>query len=288
MENYDIPCVIVHRGFKPYLKYNLEITSKNNKVFLIGDESVSNLASISDNIEFVNIEEYETRKRIIDLKNNFVNYNTQPQDIEWMNFERVFIIHDFLLERNYKQIFHLDSDNVLLKNINDFKFDYTNAYCIPSFQENYRMDSSIHCGLLDKEFFLEFENLYSDLYITKNKFYLIEKKIGYHKKNNIRGGITDMTLYYLIQKLEKIKTQNLMQPFKSKDDEEFVFINNFNLAEGFYDFNNFEMRIKKIKLYDGNSVNDLINLKIIKIANIHFQGTSKKYLNRFSKYRLKY
>ena len=288
MENYDIPCVIVHRGFKPYLKYNLEITSKNNKVFLIGDESVSNLASISDNIEFVNIEEYETRKRIIDLKNNFVNYNTQPQDIEWMNFERVFIIHDFLLERNYKQIFHLDSDNVLLKNINDFKFDNTNAYCIPSFQENYRMDSSIHCGLLDKEFFLEFENLYSDLYITKNKFYLIEKKIGYHKKNNIRGGVTDMTLYYLIQKLEKIKTQNLMQPFKSKDDEEFVFINNFNLAEGFYDFNNFEMRRKKIKLYDGNSVNDLINLKIIKIANIHFQGTSKKYLNRFSKYRLKY
>jgi hypothetical protein len=48
------------------------------------------------------------------------------------------------------------------------------------------------------------------------------------------------------------------------------------------------MRRKKIKLYDGNSVNDLINLKIIKIANIHFQGTSKKYLNRFSKYRLKY
>ena len=288
MENYDIPCVIVHRGFKPYLKYNLEITSKNNKVFLIGDESVSNLASISDNIEFINIEEYETRKRIVDLKKNFVNYNTQQQDIEWMNFERVFIIHDFILERNYKQIFHLDSDNVLLKNINDFKFDNTNAYCIPSFQDNYRMDSSIHCGLLDKEFFLEFEKLYSDIYITKNKFYLIEKKISYHKKYNIRGGITDMTLYYLIQKLEKIKSQNLMQPLKSKDDEEFVFINNFNLAEGFYDFNNFEMRRKKIKLYNGNSVNDLINLKIIKIANIHFQGTSKKYLNRFSKYRLKY
>ena len=288
MENYDIPCVIVHRGFKPYLKYNLEITSKNNNVFLIGDESVSNLASISDNIEFINIEEYETRKRIVDLKKNFVNYNTQPQDIEWMNFERVFIIHNFILEKNYKQIFHLDSDNVLLKNINDFKFDTTNAYCIPSFQENYRMDSSIHCGLLDEEFFFEYEKLYNDLYITKNKFHLIEKKINYHKQNNIRGGITDMTLYFLLQKLEKINPQNLMKPFKSKDGEEFVFINNFNLAEGFYDFNNFEKRRKKIKLYNGNSVNDLINLKIIKIANIHFQGTSKKYLNRFSKYRLKY
>ena len=288
MENYDIPCVIVHRGLKPYLKFNLEITSKNNKVFLIGDESVSNLASINDNVEFINIEEYETRKRIVNFKKNFVNYNTQPQEIEWMNFERVFIIYDFIIEKTYKQIFHLDSDNVLLKNINDFKFDNKNAYCIPSFQENYRMDSSIHCGLLDEKFFIEFENLYSDLYITKNKFHLIEKKINYHKQNNIRGGITDMTLYFLLQKLEKINPQNLMKPFKSKNGEEFVFVNNFNLAEGFYDFNNFEMRRKKIKLYKGNSVNDLINLKKIKIANIHFQGTSKKYLNRFSKYRLKY
>ena len=288
MENYDIPCVIVHRGFQPYLKFNLEITSKNNKVFLIGDESVSNLASISDNIEFVNIDQYETRNRIINLKKYFVNYSSQPQATEWMSFERVFIIHDFLLERNYKQIFHLDSDNVLLKNINDFKFDYSNAYCIPSFQDNYRMDSSIHCGLLDKNFFIEFEKLYNDLYITKNKFHLIEKKINYHKSNNIRGGICDMTLYFLLQNLKKINPQNLMQPLKSKDGEEFVFINNFNMAEGFYDFNNFEMRRKKIKLYNGSSVNDLINMKKIKIANIHFQGASKKYLNRFSKYRLKY
>ena len=288
MENYDIPCVIVHRGFQPYLKFNLEITSKNNKVFLIGDESVSNLASISDNIEFVNIDKYETRNRIINLKKYFVNYSTQPQALEWMCFERVFIIHDFILERNYKQIFHLDSDNVLLKNINDFKFDYLNAYCIPSFQDNYRMDSSIHCGLLDKNFFIEFEKLYNDLYITKNKFHLIEKKINYHKSNNIKGGICDMTLYFLLQNLKKINPQNLMQPLKSKDGEEFVFINNFNMAEGFYDFNNFEMRRKKIKLYNGSSVNDLINMKKIKIANIHFQGGSKKYLNRFLKYRLKY
>ena len=233
-------------------------------------------------------DKYETRNRIINLKKYFVNYSTQPQTLEWMSFERVFIIHDFILERNYKQIFHLDSDNVLLKNINDFKFDSTNAYCIPSFQDNYRMDSSIHCGLLDKNFFIEFEKLYNDLYITKNKFHLIEKKINYHKSNNIRGGICDMTLYFLLQNLKKINPQNLMQPLKSKDGEEFVFINNFNMAEGFYDFNNFEMRRKKIKLYNGSSVNDLINMKKIKIANIHFQGGSKKYLNRFSKYRLKY
>ena len=64
MNNYKIPCVIVHRGFKPYLKYNLEITSKNNMVYLIGDSSVSELASMSDNVEFINIEDYESKQKL--------------------------------------------------------------------------------------------------------------------------------------------------------------------------------------------------------------------------------
>lgn len=288
MKNSEIPCIIVHRGYKPYLKFNLEITSKNNKIFLIGDSSVSNLASISDKIEFIDIRDFERRDRILELRKNFVNYSTQSNDIEWMNFERVFIMQDFMLERDYKQVFHLDSDNILLKNINTFKFKNRIAYCIPSFQDNYRMDSSIHCGLLENKFFTEFEKLFSDLYINKSKFHLIEKKINYHAENGVRGGINDMTLYYLLNKLKKISPQNLMQPFKSADDEEYIFINNYNLAEGFYDLNNFKMKRKIIRLYNGNSVYDLINLKKVKIANIHFQGSSKKYLNKYTKYRLKY
>ena len=63
-------------------------------------------------------------------------------------------------------------------------------------------------------------------------------------------GITDMTLYYLLNKLKKISPQNLMQPFKSADEEEYIFINNYNLAEGFYDLNNFKMKRKKIRLYE--------------------------------------
>ena len=63
------------------------------------------------------------------------------------------------------------------------------------------MDSSIHCGL-GYEIFLEFEKLYSGLYINKKQFHLIEKRLVI-TKNNIRGGITDMTLYYLLQNYKK-------------------------------------------------------------------------------------
>ena len=67
---------------------------------------------------------------------------------------------NFMLERDYKQVFHLDSDNILLKNINTFKFKNRIAYCIPSFQDNYRMDSSIHCGLLENKFLQNLRNYF--------------------------------------------------------------------------------------------------------------------------------
>ena len=53
-----------------------------------------------------------------------------------------------------------------------------------------------------------------------------------------------MTLYFLLHKLKKINHKNLMKPLKSDDGEDFIFINNFNLAEGFYDLNNFKMSRK--------------------------------------------
>lgn len=51
-----IPVVIVHQGYKDYLKYNLEITSEKNKVFIIGDESLRVLEN--NNVELCDIKNY--------------------------------------------------------------------------------------------------------------------------------------------------------------------------------------------------------------------------------------
>ena len=135
MVEKNIPCVVVHRGYKPYLKYNLEITSKNNLIFLIGDSSVRHLEQISKNIIFINIDKYEKDNEVVKFKNNFKNYNTQSAEIEWMNFERVFIMQRFAKENKFEKVFHIDSDNILLLDINNLKFEKELAYCIPSYQE---------------------------------------------------------------------------------------------------------------------------------------------------------
>ena len=66
-----INCVIIHKGYQPYLKYNLEISSKNNYVYLIGDDSLEFLGSKFKNVEFINIQYFENSKNLIHLKEHF-------------------------------------------------------------------------------------------------------------------------------------------------------------------------------------------------------------------------
>ena len=42
-----IPVVIVHENYEKYLKINLDITTKNNHVYLIGNKELANLESDS-------------------------------------------------------------------------------------------------------------------------------------------------------------------------------------------------------------------------------------------------
>ena len=49
--------------------------------------------------------------------------------------------------KNIDKIFHIDSDNILLKNINKYIFEKEIAYCIVKNHHKERMSNSIHNGL---------------------------------------------------------------------------------------------------------------------------------------------
>lgn len=283
MSKYKIPVVIIHRTYKDYLKINLEITGINNKIYLIGDTDIEHLGLI-ENVTFVNINKYENEHLIKESYKYFINYSSNNKKFEWVCFERVFILKFFMEEFKLKKIFHIDSDNILLHDINNYQFKKDIAYCLNKNYNKYRMSSSIHCSLLNKEFINKFIDLYNDLYINKSKFDLIREKINYHKKDGVfrEGGICDMTLYYLLYKEKIIDVQNLLSPINNE-----VFINNINNGEGEESKNQIELNIKKkikIKKKDNKFiVHDLINNKNLQIFNIHFQGRSKILLSHFKK-----
>ena len=281
--NNYIPVVIIHRTYKDYLKKNLEITSKNNKVYLIGDCELENLGLLH-NVIFVNINKYENLPLIKESYKNFINYSSNNKKFEWGCFERVFILKYFMNEYNINKIFHIDSDNILLEDINNYIFEKDIAYCICKNWHKYHMCASIHSSLLNINFCNKFIDLFNDLYINKNKFYLIKDKIKYHKNSRgefRNGGICDMTLYYILQKEKILDVQNLLIPKNNS-----VFINTFSGGEGYesltqFELNNSNKNIIKDNIYNKYIIKDIINNRKFQLFNIHFQGNTKKFLNTF-------
>ena len=280
--------IMIHRGYSKYLERNIEITSKNNKIFLIGDKSLQHLEKKYNNLEFYDLNNYLNTKEIINYEKSFINYSTNSYEFEWFCFIRLFIIKKFLSENKLKNVFHLDSDNILLRNINEINFESEIAYSVPLYQNEYRMSANICHGLINYEYCAAFEDIYVGIYVDRSKFYLIEKKILYHKQNNISGGICDMTLHYLIYQSGKLKIQNLVFPVLDLNEDLNYFVEDINSPEGPQAKVNFEQKKGLNKIHNGMYIYNIYDKEYYKIVNIHFQGKSKKHLNIFTKYKLKY
>jgi len=272
-----IPVVIVHTGYKDYLRANLEVTSKKNKIYLIGDTSLSKLGGIK-NVIWLNIEEYNKTEKIKEMEKNFVNYSTNPRGFELFCFLRVFIIAEFMRIFKLKRVFHSDSDNILFHDINDIIGDlecpayHTNG----NYGNSFRMSDSIHNGLITQDFIKVFSELCKKIYV-KGDYSLIKDKIEYHKK--VPGGICDMTFYYLMRAEEMIDVVDLNKPRNGK-----VFINIFKIGDGWESRKQYTMDektecIKVWKKGGKNMVFDQVNKKFLELVNIHFQGGCKKFLN---------
>ena len=272
----SIPIVVIHKGAQPYVEKALQITRRtNNLVYLLGDDSNTHFAKTCD-IQHVSIKSLEVSKEQTDFIKKFVNYSTNPHDYELVCFLRVFWIGAFMKQYKYDKIFHLDSDCILLHDINTYKFTSDIAYIVNSnFENPFRMSSSIHSALLNIEFVTKFIQLCNDIYINKSKFKLIEKKINHHKNNKIPGGICDMTLYYLL-----VQDGLKVQPLNIETDG-FVFINNINGAEGPDSREQYEKDGPYIHIFDGNRIFDNKNDRYIKIFSIHFQGGAKHLISSY-------
>ncbi len=280
----DTKVVIFHTNYQEYLKVNCEVTSKNNEIVIIGDSSVSSLSSIN-NVEFVDYKKYLNNETIKELKKHFKPYNTTQEHFVWLWYLRVFITGLFMEDYKLDKIFHIDSDNILLSNVNNLIIKKENGYLISNnFDNPEHMTASIHSSLLSRNFFTKFIILYEDLFLNKTKFDLIEKKIAFHQENGA-GGICDMTLFYLLNELNLVEVENLMLPIKNNFGNDLVFLNDLNDPEGYESPTQYKkdyrgmIKVKKNKTSSKFEVVDKINNKKIEIANLHFQGKAKKYLN---------
>ena len=264
-----------------YLEINIQITSKNNFVYLLGNESVKFLEKY-ENVEYVDISRYMMSEKIKDYKNSFENFSNYENRYSWFTFIRTIIFYEFMKDYNLDKIFSSDSDNVLLKNINKYKFKNNTALCIPTVWEPFYFATSVHAALISREFCKFYEELFLDIFIYKNHNKLVSEKINHHKTNP--GSFCDMTFYHMINIDNQIDIDNLLEPVEIGGSK-YVFINNFANGEGVlskqqYKVNRKGMKITKNFELNSNSIYDKSLSEDINIFNIHFQGKHKKYLNK--------
>jgi len=232
------PCIFVHRGSQDYLDNVLFITrfySPTAQLILLGDET-NKLIAEKHNVDHHMITDYE---EVVP----YHHYSVNKEEYEKFCFQRWFIIKNFCIKNNIREIIHSDSDNAFFTDINTL--DYIDAAFI--------VNSVV---IVPNVLFIATDNLikicefYISLY-SRSKDEILSH-IRYIKKNE-EAHYSDM--HFLFQAITelKLKFENLPTQKESK-----IF--------------NYHINNCKTTFCDGLFFVKDTNCQVL---NLHFQGKTK-------------
>jgi hypothetical protein len=268
----SLPIVLIHSGNPTYLHQTLaRLRRISSRIVLLGDESNRDADVTSHHLlSTLRTPELESFER------HFVNYSTNSATIERFCFARVFYLRAWMERSGTDRCIYLDSDCVLLRRPEEiFPPGLSYVYNDYASDDPTRMAATIHVSSLTREFTLAFERLCHDIYVSRERFALIEPKIRYHQMTGAPGGVCDMTLYYLLTK--ELPVGKLLD--RCPDGS--TFDDNVNDSLGFNGRDTFAMQDgRKILRTQGDRVEALCrDGHWVRLNNVHFQGGAKQYIN---------
>lgn len=262
-----VPIVVFHIGDQAYLHAAIRHNRQFGQVVLFGDES--NMTA--PNCLHVNYKRFVTPE-LQEFMNHFVNYSTNPHFNELLCFRRLFYIRRWMEITGIRECVHVDSDCLLYRPLSELFPDKKVAYSYRSGSDV--MAASIHVSFLTYDFLLAYEKICRNIYVTKTRFNLIEDKIRFHKDTGAPGGICDMTIYYLLTKEFPVRALMDLQPDGSTFDDNISDNNGFLGAETWERLGG----MKIIRNQGGVIEAKCIDGRWIRLNNLHFQGSAKKYI----------
>ncbi len=292
-----LPVIIHHEtGEKPqtgggknqeYVKYCVKKAKQfNEKVVLFGDEYNKDWCD-----DWHHVNEFDNEKWQHFLK-VFVNWSTLPD--EWAKgiFKRFYLIEEYLRQNNYTECVILDSD--VLVYLDFLKYDRfltcDAAMEIPTSQSldglkepnELRMSAAAGVAYFTLEALTDFNDYCIDVY--ENHRELLMPKYEAHKKNNITGGICEMTLLYMWTKTRPAdRIINLLAEYDGH-----VFNGPISSEENNYKGEFAVSRIsqvKKFKFKDGYPYFvRKADGRLVATYSFHFGGADKIYLKNICLY----
>jgi hypothetical protein len=261
-----VPIVIFHIGNQPYLHTVIRHNQQYGMVVLLGDESNRNADCLH-----VNYKSLRT-PALDEFTAHFVNYSRHPRSVELVCFQRLFYLRRWMELNSVRDVVHLDSDCLLYRTLPEMFPTKQLAYVYRSGSDV--TSASIHVSFLTYDFLLSYERICRDIYVTKTRFHLIEEKVRRHAETDKPGGICDMTIYSLLTKELSVCPLLDLQPDGSTFDD------NINDTNGFLGPETWEHEdgIKVVRKQEGIVEAKCTNGTYVRLNNLHFQGSAKKYI----------
>lgn len=261
------PLVFIHEGNQEYLKFAIKsAVDQNHEVFLLGNDLNKTFCENWISIDTFNILKFDKFKEV------YEHMSSNNEIFELLCFKRYFILLEFMEKSKLDEVIMLDSDVLVYTDFSDYNLkNYSVALSIHENQDNYRWSCSPHCSYWTISALRDFINFCIMTYSNNKK--VLHRKYIYHKKNNIKGGICDMTLLYLWSK-DKSNVLNLSQRYNFGTIDKTI-----SSSENYYknEYKTWKLlKLKKIKY--NNEMGYYITSRSgekVKAHIIHCQGAAK-------------
>lgn len=274
-----IPVVIFHVGCPTHLPYSVHSAEKwNKRVILLGDDANRNVAREWFDHERLDLTRYNEFLRV------FENYSTYTDFFAQICFKRYFLYYELMKELDFDRILVAESD---LYNCADYSSiqSLKNAYAMVSTvdgqDENYGWSSCCHCSYWTRQALDDFLNFCQETF--KNNKKLLLKKWDYQKKNNLAGGVCDMTLVYLWSK-DNPQVLNSAKIFDGGTIDQNL-CDRVNFSENEYKYNSFAGIKKYVIKKDNNGRKQPYLVRtdgtLVRVFAIHCSGRAKSAIKAF-------
>jgi len=279
----NIPLFIFHVGYIDYLRLALTTAKKyNSDVLLIGDESNKRAWKPHLMKDELNSPVYQ------DFLKVYTKMSSYNSEYDLLIFECFFCLREWMNQNNIDKAWMLDSDVISFSNFYDkysrylHNQDIVASLSIPQHQDNYRWAAFGHNSYWTLEGITSFTDFCIETY-SKN-LSLLQEKYEWHIKNNILGGVCEMTLLYLWAK-GKTDVFNTAKVYDG------MTIDNWITSSENFELNEYSVTIggiKHITFKDGMpySFNKKLG-KDVALLSLHCQGSAKKYMRFLANDRLK-
>lgn len=191
----SLPIIFVHQSNSEYLKYTFaqaRISNPDSPLFLLGDSTNAG----HEGVEHQSMFDYF--RQAAEFRKVYKHFSTNGLDYELINFQRWFILKEFLIANHIKRCLYLDSDTLVYTNVTEDskKFEYFDFTLS-------QMTSGCTFFLNRIEALSEFCAFLFDVYSGKDKYHY-DKLVAHftaRKMNRLPGGVCDMTAFQLYHEL---------------------------------------------------------------------------------------